>query len=134
MTLREPNSELHWASTRPEDNTPATAVAVGHFVQVGIAPGISFRQHSSRDTPSTPSATRHIRSRTPGDRRGAPPVFCRGKREAPARFRSGSRRHHRRGDAEQPSKLLSAPVRIVLDTTILVRANESSHGLRPPLP
>jgi hypothetical protein len=29
---------------------------------------------------------------------------------------------------------LSAPVRIVLDTTILVRANESSHGLRPPLP
>jgi hypothetical protein len=22
MTLREPNSELHWASTRPEDNTP----------------------------------------------------------------------------------------------------------------
>lgn len=37
MTLREPNSELHWASTRPEDNTPATAVAVGHFVQVGLA-------------------------------------------------------------------------------------------------
>jgi hypothetical protein len=36
MTLSEPNSELHWASTRPEDNTPATAVAVGHFVQVGI--------------------------------------------------------------------------------------------------
>jgi hypothetical protein len=36
MTLREPNSELHWASTRPEDNTPATAVAVGHFVQVGL--------------------------------------------------------------------------------------------------
>jgi hypothetical protein len=34
MSLREPNSELHWASTRPEDNTPATAVAVGHFVQV----------------------------------------------------------------------------------------------------
>jgi hypothetical protein len=40
MTLREPNSELHWASTRPEDNTPATAVAVGHFVQVGLWPGI----------------------------------------------------------------------------------------------
>ena len=39
MTLREPNSELHWASTRPEDNTPAVAVAVavGHFVQVGLA-------------------------------------------------------------------------------------------------
>jgi len=36
MTLREPNSELHWASTRPEDNTPAIAVAVGHFVQVGL--------------------------------------------------------------------------------------------------
>jgi hypothetical protein len=37
MTLREPNSELHWASTRPEDNTPAVAVAVGRFVQVGLA-------------------------------------------------------------------------------------------------
>lgn len=34
MALRERNSALHWAATRPEDNTPATAVAVGHFVQV----------------------------------------------------------------------------------------------------
>lgn len=41
MTLREPNSELHWASARPEDNTPATAVAVGHFVQVGF-PQVMF--------------------------------------------------------------------------------------------
>jgi hypothetical protein len=35
MALRERNSALHWAATRPEDNTPAVAVAVGHFVQVG---------------------------------------------------------------------------------------------------
>jgi|GEM_PF-4514572 len=34
MALRERNSALHWAATRPEDNTPPTAVAVGHFVQV----------------------------------------------------------------------------------------------------
>ena len=34
MALREGNSALRWAVTRPEDNTPATAVAVGHFVQV----------------------------------------------------------------------------------------------------
>jgi hypothetical protein len=51
MALRERNSALHWAATRPEDITPAVAVAVGHFVQVGIAPGISRRQHSSRETP-----------------------------------------------------------------------------------
>ena len=37
MALRERNSALHWAATRPEDITPAVAVAVGHFVQVGIA-------------------------------------------------------------------------------------------------
>ena len=37
MALRERNSALHWAATRPEDNTPAVAVAVGHFVQVGLA-------------------------------------------------------------------------------------------------
>jgi hypothetical protein len=41
MALREGNSALRWAVTRPEDNTPATAVAVGqfvgHFVQVGPA-------------------------------------------------------------------------------------------------
>jgi hypothetical protein len=39
MALREENSALHWAATRPEDNTPATAVAVGHFVQVPLTPG-----------------------------------------------------------------------------------------------
>ena len=37
MALRERNSAPHWAATRPEDNTPAVAVAVGHFVQVGLA-------------------------------------------------------------------------------------------------
>jgi hypothetical protein len=52
MTLREPNSELRWASTRPEDNTPATAVAAGHFVQVGIAPGTHLPRECSRDTPA----------------------------------------------------------------------------------
>src|ERR1035441_3347130 len=36
MALREGNSALHWAATRPEDNTAPTAVAVGHFVQVLI--------------------------------------------------------------------------------------------------
>ena len=40
MALRERNSALHWAATRPEGNTPAVAVAVGHFVQVGIASGM----------------------------------------------------------------------------------------------
>ena len=35
-TLREGTSELQWAATRPEDITPAVAVAVGHFVQVGF--------------------------------------------------------------------------------------------------
>ena len=39
MALREGNSALEWAATRPEDITPAVAVAVGHFVQVGFAPG-----------------------------------------------------------------------------------------------
>jgi hypothetical protein len=38
MALRERNSALHWAATRPEDITPAVAVAVGHFVQVGLWP------------------------------------------------------------------------------------------------
>ena len=28
MALRERNSALYWAATRPEDNTPAVAVAV----------------------------------------------------------------------------------------------------------
>ena len=36
MALREGNSALHWAATRPEDNTAPTAVAVGHFVQVTL--------------------------------------------------------------------------------------------------
>ena len=38
MALREGNSALYWAATGPEDNTPQTAVAVGHFVQVGLQP------------------------------------------------------------------------------------------------
>src|ERR1039457_786174 len=32
MALREGNSALQWAAIRPEDITPAVAVAVGHFV------------------------------------------------------------------------------------------------------
>jgi hypothetical protein len=35
VAFREGNSALYWAATRPEDITPAGAVAVGHFVQVG---------------------------------------------------------------------------------------------------
>jgi hypothetical protein len=38
MALREGNSALHWAATRPEHNMAPTAVAVGHFVQVGLRP------------------------------------------------------------------------------------------------
>ena len=34
MALREGNSALHWAATRPDHTTAPTAVAVGHFVQV----------------------------------------------------------------------------------------------------
>ena len=37
MALREGNSALQWAAIRPEDITPAVAVAVGHFVQVALA-------------------------------------------------------------------------------------------------
>ena len=40
MALCEGNSALHWPATRPEDTTPAGAVAVGHFVQVGQSPAI----------------------------------------------------------------------------------------------
>ena len=36
MAFREGNSALYWAATRPEDITPAGAVAVGHFVQVAF--------------------------------------------------------------------------------------------------
>jgi hypothetical protein len=36
MALREGNSALQWAAIRPEDITPAVAVAVGHFVQVAL--------------------------------------------------------------------------------------------------
>jgi hypothetical protein len=35
--LREGTSALQWAATRPEDITPAVAVAVGHFVQVALS-------------------------------------------------------------------------------------------------
>jgi hypothetical protein len=41
MAFREGNSALYWAATRPEDITAAGAVAVGHFVQVGMWPGMS---------------------------------------------------------------------------------------------
>jgi hypothetical protein len=41
MALREGNSALQWAAIRPEDITPAVAVAVGHFVQVGQHPPTS---------------------------------------------------------------------------------------------
>ena len=37
IALSEENSALHWAATSPEDNTPAAAVAAGHFVQVAYA-------------------------------------------------------------------------------------------------
>jgi len=37
--------------------------------------------------------------------------------------------HPDRGNAKQPPGLLSTTVRIVLDTTILVRANENSQGV-----
>ena len=36
IALSEENSALHWAAISPEDNTPAAAVAAGHFVQVGL--------------------------------------------------------------------------------------------------
>jgi uncharacterized protein len=37
IALRDENCALHWAVTRPEDNTPAAALAAGHFVQVAFA-------------------------------------------------------------------------------------------------
>jgi hypothetical protein len=77
MALREENSALHWAATRPEDNTPATAVAVGHFVQVGIPTGISIQPDSSRDTPFPESRRRRPARlyRQPGKLRR----YCAGK-------------------------------------------------------
>ena len=63
MALRERNSALHWAATRPEDNTPAVAVAVGHFVQVGVPPGTPFPHDSSRDTPATAVASQEAQPR-----------------------------------------------------------------------
>ncbi len=50
MALREGNSALQWAAIRPEDITPAMAVAVGHFVQV------------AKDLPTTPKRRRLLRS------------------------------------------------------------------------
>ena len=47
MALREGNSALQWAAIRPEDITPAVAVAVGHFVQVvRLASGHVGRAHA----------------------------------------------------------------------------------------
>jgi hypothetical protein len=45
MALREGNSALHCAATRPEDITPAAAVAGGHFVQVGLASSLGVRHN-----------------------------------------------------------------------------------------
>ena len=59
MALRERNSALRWAATRPEDNTPVVAVAVGHFVQVGLVPLIPIGETTRTlnaqctDTPQT---------------------------------------------------------------------------------
>jgi hypothetical protein len=50
VALREGNSALQWAAIRPEDITPAMAVAVGHFVQV------------AKDLPTTPKRRRLLRS------------------------------------------------------------------------
>jgi hypothetical protein len=36
MALRDEDSALHRTGTPPQDNTPAAAVAAGHFVQVGF--------------------------------------------------------------------------------------------------
>ena len=38
IALREGTATLQWDDTRPEDITPAVAVAKGHFVQVGLGP------------------------------------------------------------------------------------------------
>ena len=38
IALREGTATLQWDDTRPEDITPAVAVAEGHFVQVGLRP------------------------------------------------------------------------------------------------
>ena len=46
IALRAENSALHWVVTRPEDNTPAAAVAAGHFVQVRL-------EEASRSSPRT---------------------------------------------------------------------------------
>ena len=48
MALREGNSALQWAAIRPEDITPAVAVAVGHFVQVGLWPAFWMRRETYR--------------------------------------------------------------------------------------
>ena len=82
MALREGNSALHWAATRPEDNTPATAVAVGHFVQVPIWEAGPI----SNDTPLTAAGADINLSATPSPDRlewrtrthqRATPIRCR---------------------------------------------------------
>ena len=79
MALRERSSALHWAATRPEDNTPAVAVAVGHFVQVGIPPRIPIPWDYSCDMPFTTEASPGSRGagRCPGLRlRFGSPKHC----------------------------------------------------------
>ena len=57
MAFREGNSALYWAATRPEDITPAGAVAVGHFVQVGLATPMCRVAASCRITRKPPRWT-----------------------------------------------------------------------------
>ena len=49
--VREKNPALDWAATA-EDDTPAPAVAVGHFVQVGLGPDMLF-ENSPDEMPLT---------------------------------------------------------------------------------
>jgi len=62
MAFRERNSALHWAATRPEGNTPAVAVAVGHFVQVGQHPAMPCPGQSDAKRPNRGSGAKGTRS------------------------------------------------------------------------
>ena len=50
---------MQWADTRPEDNTPATAVAGGHFVQVALRLGIWRTEPRGEITPVTRRSSKH---------------------------------------------------------------------------
>src|ERR1035437_3155687 len=75
MALRERNSALHWAATRPEDNTPAVAVAVGHFVQVGMATEMASLQGWPEERFSV--VRRRVGKVHPVSRIGPPPCAVR---------------------------------------------------------